>query len=874
MESKTSDDVKTYIKVKKFESSEAEKPYYKISENKQTFSLYDPIRKAESEKTVTVNVDKIFTDEENSYIYETICRDTIIQASNGKNFCFLGYGVTETSKKSTMFGAVNCVDNINNRGLCFRMIENLINSNVGVSVSYLSIYGKQFIDLSNLIGKEKEDYDIDKLLSYYEEAKANTDIGNIIKKAPLTDLHSAMKFYTRILSLYKKVDMSSDRKICSRSSFIVILHLSDKKDGKPISTITFGTFAGSEKLMNIDPNDTKRARDSIYIQNSFANFIKILASMKSPDFKTDKLSELSFDENVFTACLKNYILNAKFRIIGCIYPNTGFHGNVKDTIMFLFKCRKTTLEKTHQETTTPEKARDEEIYKLHSDINARDKTISKLKEKIEELQNKLTKSNENFKKDLETVKTAFCFEGDIGKLVQNDDYTPEARYARNIRNSVDKVKYLNKRVAELEGKLNQQVEETKKIDMERRIIEADKNMVEIYTKMKEHYHHEENKLKINSEHAKELEKLRTENEKLKKKIDSFNSVIAEKNRHIDNLPGLLKDNITERKEYAKKKDDLKISMEKKLKANIDEVNANGQKANNVLKQKFDAVFRQKDDELYNLRDEFVEYKRTSEENLKKYFKEILHFYDNTITIVNTIKKIFDPKKLHTTLLNNPNFTILKEEMDKEFKPLYKNINRLTYPTIWEVLDNRVKEKSTSKTNLTLKKEEPINENNNTHEVKVNKSIPNNPAEISLDASEISEEVGKLKSKLPTYSQEDLAKYEKNDLLRFIEDYKKSNDELLSFVAKVKRNKRTGMETVKAVNGEDEYKRLCHELDRMRRKYEEMVKINNNNKILLESRDRVIERHTGQGFFSPKTQASTGANFRPSSTARPFSGFKK
>jgi hypothetical protein len=875
METKTTDEVKTYIKVKKVDFTE-EKPYYKLSENKQTFFLHDPIRKVESEKSITVNVDNIFTDEENSYIYETICRDTIIQAINGKNFCFLGYGVTETSKKSTIFGSLNCVDNINNRGLCFRMIENLINSNVSLNVSYLSVYRNQYIDLANLIGKEKDDYDIEKLLAMYEDVKSTVDVSTVLKKSPLTDLHAAMKFYTRVLAIYRKLDNTSDKRICSRSHFMVVLHLCDKKSGKLISTITFCTFAGSEKLMDIDPHDTKRARDSIYIQNSFANFVKILGNLKASDFKPEKISELPFDENVFTFCLKNFMQNAKFRIIGCIYPNTGYHGNVKDTVMFLFKCRKTTMEKAIKEDTTPEKARDEEIYKLHTDINSRDKTIGKLKEKIEELQGRLTKANDGYKKDLETVKTAFGFEGDIAKLILNDDYIPEARYARNIRNSVDKVKYLNKRIAELEGKLNQQVEETKKIDMERRIIEADKNMVDIYTKMKENYIHEENKLKINSDHAKELEKLRSENEKLKRKVEHFNSILHEKNRHIDNLPEILKENINERKEFSKKKDELRVSMEAKLKANIDSVNTNGERNGIILKQKFDSVVEQKDQEIYNLREEFTDYKRDAEERIRKCNSDVISFYDNTTRIINTIKKTLDTKRLHVTLLNNPNFNILREEFDKEFKPLCQYINRVNYPQIFAILDTRnreviVKHKSSTVVNrsasavaLTEKPEES----------KKNKTVVE---EVSQDASEVSEEIKKLNSKVPAYSQEELGKFDKDALIGIVEDYQKKVDEMMGFYEKVKRYKRNMKTSIKdTVDGQDEYKRLCHELDRLKRKYEEQVKINNNNKILIESKDRVIDRYTAQGFFSPRIQSSTTcSNFRPSTTSlRPFSGYKK
>lgn len=83
-----SDDIKIFLKIKKVEYTD-EKQYYKVNDNKQTFSLYDPIRKVDSDKSIVFDLDKIFThNDENSYIYEEVCRDTIKDALKGRNFCF------------------------------------------------------------------------------------------------------------------------------------------------------------------------------------------------------------------------------------------------------------------------------------------------------------------------------------------------------------------------------------------------------------------------------------------------------------------------------------------------------------------------------------------------------------------------------------------------------------------------------------------------------------------------------------------------------------------------------------------------------------------------------------------------------------------
>ena len=65
-------DIKTFIKVKMFNSPD-EKQYYLINNEKTIFTLFDPIRMQHSDKSVNFEMNKIFVNEENSYIYEDIC---------------------------------------------------------------------------------------------------------------------------------------------------------------------------------------------------------------------------------------------------------------------------------------------------------------------------------------------------------------------------------------------------------------------------------------------------------------------------------------------------------------------------------------------------------------------------------------------------------------------------------------------------------------------------------------------------------------------------------------------------------------------------------------------------------------------------------
>ena len=78
-----SDLIKIYLKVK--EPLNDDKPYYNINLENNIFTLYDPIIKSPSEKSAIFEFDKIFTqNNENSYIYEEICRDSVNNALNGE----------------------------------------------------------------------------------------------------------------------------------------------------------------------------------------------------------------------------------------------------------------------------------------------------------------------------------------------------------------------------------------------------------------------------------------------------------------------------------------------------------------------------------------------------------------------------------------------------------------------------------------------------------------------------------------------------------------------------------------------------------------------------------------------------------------------
>ena len=73
----------------------------------------------------------------------------------------------------------------------------------------------------------------------------------------------------------------------------------------------------------------------------------------------------------------NYKPKRKFRIIGSVVPNTGLYVTVKDTLMFLFECKKTVkmrpvITKEIKDLKNDEFKKDDIIYDLESKLSSLD----------------------------------------------------------------------------------------------------------------------------------------------------------------------------------------------------------------------------------------------------------------------------------------------------------------------------------------------------------------------------------------------------------------------------------------------------------------------------------------------------------------------
>ena len=246
--------VKTFLKIKTCET--VDKQYYTISDNKQILSLFDPIVKSETSKTIKFEIDKIFTDKnENSYIYEEIARDCVSNSLKGEDFTFISYGDSLSDKNSIIFGEKDCYKNLNSRGIFPRILDSLLttvtsnksmNDNIIINLSYICVYGNKLIDLSKFTGKDLFSINQNEFVNNGIEIKTSPDIINKVKKVQVDNSNEVIFFISKIFDLLYKLEVESMH-LLSWSHFSFLIYINDNS-GKTISTLSFIILAGSDLL--------------------------------------------------------------------------------------------------------------------------------------------------------------------------------------------------------------------------------------------------------------------------------------------------------------------------------------------------------------------------------------------------------------------------------------------------------------------------------------------------------------------------------------------------------------------------------------------------------------------------------------------------
>ena len=542
MDLNSSEIIKTFLKVDS--PKYVDKPYYSINENKKTITLYDKIIKAPSDSSAEFEEDKIFTDsDENSYIYEEICLNSIKNAFNGISQFFIFYGDTSSSKFNLSIGDIKeDKTNYNKYGIILRFIDNILKEvdneekDIKLEISYFMLNESDIYDLSKIKNKNIDinSFSLNQLNKYKHTIKGEENILNRIQKLLLEQMKIELNFFSKILNLLYKLESSGGAKILSRSHFCITIYINNK-ESKKNSLVNFlilngceSLYSGLNKEFKKSTNGANKTSNEEFIHTNIAEGSKISLETQYTyetllDLVKSKLSEnINLNEkdknfvkskkrenSKLTNILYNMFLNISkinFRIISTVIPSTGQYQTFKDALLFLLDFNKLKKKNKKKESEfkqiiddnefknlDKEKAiqlllkqkediikKDNKIFILQNDILSYKKEIKEAKKEINQRNEKISLLEKTYATQVNTLKNKLDFKGNINKLIAGDENSDELKYVQKMKDIIYKNQIKDKDIKNLEEKLKEKNDEIKKLKNEIEIFKSNQTLMNYY----------------------------------------------------------------------------------------------------------------------------------------------------------------------------------------------------------------------------------------------------------------------------------------------------------------------------------------------------------------------------------------------------------
>ena len=583
MNLKSSDIIKTFLKVDspKF----GDKPYYAISKNKKSITLFDKVIKAPSDSSTEFEEDKIFTEsDENSYIYEEICLNSIKEALNGVSCSFIFHGDSSSSKFNLAIGDIReDKTNYNKYGIFLRYVDNLLkekNKDIKFEISYFMLNESDIFDLSKLKNKNLDinNFTLQQLNKYKYTIKNEENILNQIEKIDLEKMSKELHFLSKILNLLSKLESSEESKIYSLSHFCITIYIFNQKTQEN-SLVNFLILNGCEYLYyglykkfqitanvgNKKPNEeviheniVEGSKVSLETQYTYETLLNLIKLKLFADVNTDNLSEndlnLIMSKKKQNSKLSNILYNMlynipkiNFRIISTVTPSTGQYQSFRDSLLFLLdfnKLKKKSSKKKSEMSKMADKnlfknmskektvkllleqkedieKKDNKIFILENDIIDYKKEIKEAKKEINQRNEKISFLEKAYTEQVNVLKKKLEFDGDINVLIAGDENSEELKHVKKIKNLLDNNKLKENDIKKLEEKLNEKDEEIKQLKNEIEIIKSNETLLNYYLSAKK----SENFHKAKKVEYEEKNKLRNTIENLENEIKTKNKLI-------------------------------------------------------------------------------------------------------------------------------------------------------------------------------------------------------------------------------------------------------------------------------------------------------------------------------------------------------------
>lgn len=924
--------IKIYLRIKNPKISD--KPYYDIDLENNIFNLHDIEKKPKSSNDFSINLDKIFTDEHsNSTIYKETCPEVIKECLEGSSFCFISYGETLSDKLGTLIGDIS-PDNKGeeSKGIFPMSLSDLYNfikknektnSDICLNFSFLCIFDSKLIDLNTFIDKDFSNFTVNDFLNEAKAIKNDRNLINYTKKIPINNYKNIISFINKIISVFKKLEDEKNY-LYSSSHFMIILFINNNK-GEKISTLTFILLNGSENInkpennIHIKPKDILSSpkkkksvlfsKDAIRSHNTYNSIIYLInqnKTMNTNNFKItlnqENINDLNEKESKFICnltavlyhiCFDWNIKNIKFKIYGNIFTNVGYYQNVKDSIFFLYELYKINHKKVKNKSLKEKKEKKEKKNKDNSksssseedEDNSLNNSLFELEHKVREqsriitaLNNLIDKKNEKiiflereYNNQVEQLKKSLGFVGDVNVLLSGNEYTPEEKKARRIRESSMRINILNDKIKELEKKLEMSNDEIKKLKIKEETLNTDKVMIKYLQSVKEM---KENK-KAESEKKSLIFSKITD---LEKELKNKNIIISKLEQEIDNKAQVIQSfsKIIHKKNI--KKDDKENSENEKINFNDIERNRNNlknyyynsqdeneiieknnkieklEKKNKSLKENNKALEETVKNNAYEINrlNNIINFNSSE---IKTYKREFLKLDEILMDILHKYRANFKAKDFNIITIRSK-----LEEFNNFVIETENSINYYTFPKLHKLLESNNKLSINYKTVISKTKIKGKIDNPKLHlsksQNKFFESVEEKQITPKSIGSHIKDNIQKSHNILNNFStnsdktnnsnsnsysdilfsQVELEKMEKSKIVQHCLLLNEKISEIDSYIQKYNK-----------INFENEENKkqifyLNSNLSKVKKDLEEQIKINYNNKIVIISQNRTIERY--------------------------------
>lgn len=706
IDSEKKDDIEAYLKIKTV-TTPSVIPYIEISESGKKISLKKKENKNDNDKTLyTYDVDKVFKEnDEYSYIYEEVTLDCISESLQGRNFCFISFGESSSEKHSLIFGGSNCSKNINERGIFPRLIETFLSKEISISYSLMCVNGKRLIDLTKYFNRELLSLSIDDFTKSSLEIQQSPEIIYEMTKIPIkhtNEITTLLSHFNKIYQHLYFIEPSSDIKLNSFSHFIYALYVYDSEDNL-LSTITFCELSGNDMRItkvtyphSLNKQGLLNTKAIIDNTNTYECIKRSIKSLKCSKKKNDKHQEPSIENAKVLIVLQKLSFtsyNTKFIILGCIYPNVGMQETVRDTLSFLFECKKISKDKVITNEISLTNKEDENsndlIYKYEAKERKLQIMIKEQTEIIKYKNQRIECIQELYQKQIQKLKSAFNFEGDVNMLLGGNDSTREAKFAKKIREALIDSSNKQSQNEELMNKKRELEQKVDKLKQKNEVIQNDQTMLEYVTQIREDKLNEQEKLKLHLEKSKELISLKESNAKLINLNKEYMKEIESKNAIIKNFSYILNDKKEKSKTIDEIKDNLKIEHEEKSKAEYNSLYSQYTREVKQVKEKYEGMIRQKDVCISNMKNSSNQLVIKQEiSNMKN---EMILLYDSLMNLINTFKADFNfkmPSMISVTKYNQ--FITAKDNYAKLIDDTCVKVNLTNYPITLKEIESKKK----------------------------------------------------------------------------------------------------------------------------------------------------------------------------------------